>query len=548
MGAELPPPPESTALDAEAIALDALALPTASAARSAPSTPASRWFAPLMLLGAILASRLIALDQPIVENYVGRQIPTAMVARNLERGDSFLLPQLHTGPFPNYFLVEPPIYQTVVVALRRLTHLPLDAAGRATSALATCAAALGLYLLVSRMRDRAAGLWSLAIFGLLPVTLRYGRAFQPDMFALAGVLLGASCWNRWANGGRWYWIVAGWTLLSLGVACKVLYLFILLPVVLMPVARGPSGRSSRAAVGLLVCATVPVLAMTWYYHNARGPLDQGAHASRANLQHWYTAVTSLPWLQPETWLWIFRLGVVRAFTPIAVVVFMYCLFERLLNRFWVLWSIGAGLTLLVLAGKLHHEYYWLLLAPVIAAAFGTQLARLAEMAAVEGRRPIEARVLFVVQAVVSVALAWSTWTTPAEWANIRAAAAKIQSHVPRDQLLIAREAVLFYADRRGMRLETEPSAIARAIEDCGQTPPTQPATLTDLLFVYDQYTPHAHYLVEIGAESPGVLRGPVARFADANGWRAKIAEPDLLLIDRSVEIVETPPTIQDNLP
>ena len=24
--------------------------------------------------------------QPIVENYVGRQVPTAMVARNLERG------------------------------------------------------------------------------------------------------------------------------------------------------------------------------------------------------------------------------------------------------------------------------------------------------------------------------------------------------------------------------------------------------------------------------------------------------------------------------
>ncbi len=40
--------------------------------------------AALMAVG--LGTRLIHLDQPIVENYVGRQIPTAMVARNLDRG------------------------------------------------------------------------------------------------------------------------------------------------------------------------------------------------------------------------------------------------------------------------------------------------------------------------------------------------------------------------------------------------------------------------------------------------------------------------------
>ncbi len=53
-----------------------------------------------LLLVVSLMIRLLQLDQPIVENYVGRQIPTAMVARNLDRGSGFLRPQLDTGPFP----------------------------------------------------------------------------------------------------------------------------------------------------------------------------------------------------------------------------------------------------------------------------------------------------------------------------------------------------------------------------------------------------------------------------------------------------------------
>ena len=39
-----------------------------------------------MVLAATFLVRAVGANQPIVENYVGRQVPTAMVARNLERG------------------------------------------------------------------------------------------------------------------------------------------------------------------------------------------------------------------------------------------------------------------------------------------------------------------------------------------------------------------------------------------------------------------------------------------------------------------------------
>ena len=91
----------------------------------------------LALLVATLALRLFHLDQPIVENYVGRQTPTAMVARNLDRGSGFLRPTLDTGPHPNLFLVEPPVYASMAVGVRRVTGLRLEPAGRLVSALMT---------------------------------------------------------------------------------------------------------------------------------------------------------------------------------------------------------------------------------------------------------------------------------------------------------------------------------------------------------------------------------------------------------------------------
>src|SRR5262249_59123562 len=94
------------------------------------STGANRAWPLGPLLATVFLVRLVQLDQPIVENYVGRQIPTAMVARNLERGSGFLYPQLDTAPLPNYFVVEPPLYESSLFALRRAPGPALGQAGR----------------------------------------------------------------------------------------------------------------------------------------------------------------------------------------------------------------------------------------------------------------------------------------------------------------------------------------------------------------------------------------------------------------------------------
>ena len=66
------------------------------------------------------------------------------------RGSGFLRPQLDTAPFPNYFVVEPPVYQLAVVALRRIAGWKLEACGRFVSAVAMGLGAWGLFGLIRR--------------------------------------------------------------------------------------------------------------------------------------------------------------------------------------------------------------------------------------------------------------------------------------------------------------------------------------------------------------------------------------------------------------
>ena len=117
------------------------------------------------------------------------------------RRPGFLRPQLDTAPFPNYFVVEPPSLSALAVALLRS-----DSAGgwrlRAASSrrLAIGLGAWGLFGLVRRRDGEATALAAVVAFSLFPITLRYGRAFQPDALMLGACWRGLDCWDAAERG------------------------------------------------------------------------------------------------------------------------------------------------------------------------------------------------------------------------------------------------------------------------------------------------------------------------------------------------------------
>jgi hypothetical protein len=413
------------------------------------------------LLLLTFALRAIRADQPIVENYVGRQIPTAMVARNLERGSGFGRPQLDTGPFPNLFLVEPPLFAAAAVGLRRLTGLALEPAGRLVSALATCFGAWGLFGLVRRREGAVVARLAVVAFAIAPITIRYGRAFQPDMLMIGCLIAGLRCWDEREAGGGWSWLAAAWSLTGVGLALKVISAYVLLPFIVVIL------RPRRPWKVVLGFSTL-LPALIWYAH-AWSLLSVGSRASADNAAIWSRSLGLSGWLNAGLYVEITRFLCVRGFTPLGFALAAWGLTRPNLNRLWLVWGAAAVVALGLIPGKVHHEYYWLALAPVVAVGVGRGIADVRSWTFAGSRLALGALLLL---GVCSILQARSTWQTPREWRRLPLVPRMMaMGKVSTWDLVVAPEAVLYEADRRGCRLEADRRGAVRAAGEWGGTLP-----------------------------------------------------------------------------
>ena len=145
--------------------------------------------------------------------------------------------------------------------------------------------------------------------------------------------------------------------------------------------------------------------------------------------------------------------------------------------------------LAILAGKLHHEYYWLAIAPVAAVGVGKGLTALAD------RDSATACAAGLGLVGLSLFQASSTWRTPPEWTSLPEAARVVRSSVPESAWLIAPEALLYASDRKGCRLESTRPSAARAAGEWGRgLGPDGPLALVE--FYRDR---GARYVADVGA-------------------------------------------------
>jgi hypothetical protein len=472
-----------------------------------------------VVLGTLLL-RLIRLDQPIVENYVGRQVPTAMVARNLERGSGFFHPQVDTAPFPNYFPVEPPVYQLLVVGVRRLSGLSIGAAGRVVSAAATALAACGLFGLARRREGAGVALLAAAAFALLPVTIRYGRSFQPDALMLGGLVAGLACWEHRESGDRSRgWLFAGWLLMTIGFACKVTSAVALVPLCLA-ILRPPRARKIRLAGTMLV----PVL--LWYAWAGHLVAAGSSRAAEGNRDIWMSVVGLSALARPETLGHVGRFLVVRAFTPFGFLLAAWGLASKDPGlgspSLWRVWGLSVLASLALLAGKLHHEYYWLGLAPVAAVGIARALALLAR------RHRGLAWGIAALMLASSAVLTCSTWQTPNEWKGLAEAARLVEETVPPGELLVAPEPLLFQADRRGCRLEFTAAAAARA---AAEWPGADATGVDDPLGLVDFYRLRgARYFADVAPDDGGDRRKDLHE-AIRRRYKVRVDHPSALIAE-----------------
>ena len=310
-----------------------------------------------------------------------------------------------------------------------------------------------------RRAGRRAAILAAVAFAAFPLTIRYGRAFQPDAAMLGAVVAGLACWDRSRSMSRTAvrraWFAAGWTLLAMGLAIKMIVapLLIAMAFVVLPKRRLP-------VLAATVAALLPALAWyAWAAHLAAAA--DGSRASADNRAIWLGVLAPSALLHPGTWALPLRFLIVRAFTPIGAAMALVGLIGGGGSGLWRAWGLISLATLILLASKLHHEYYFLILAPAAAAGVGLALDRLA------ARRRWAAIGASACLLILAFVQARSTWRTPTEWTGLEAAAHAVSEATPADAWVVAPEALLFESDRRGCRLEWTASAARRAAGEWG---------------------------------------------------------------------------------
>jgi 4-amino-4-deoxy-L-arabinose transferase-like glycosyltransferase len=489
----------------------------------------------IFLLG--LAPRLINLQQPLVENYIDRQVHTAMMARNLARGGSPLYPEIDIGPFPAYYMLECPIYPALAAGVSAITGLELDVAGRLVSAVAMAIACLLLYDLVRRHESRAVAALAAAAMALMPVTIRYGRAFQPDSMMIAFLVAGIWAMDRWCERGRRDWLIVAAAATSGALLLKVISAYVLLPLAYLAWKR--CGWSTMRRWELWAALAIAVLpSAAWYVHAWQ--VASGA------------ATVSTPFWQAHKWVSLERLldlatyrqlayfiGL-RVLTPIGVCLAVGGVLLRVRGQLGVheeipfevpvpllcsgesekrnrysspestsrnpqpddtgflfhVWLFSLAAYFPILVRKLDHEHYYLALAPVAAVFIARALVALAA-APLAGLCYVGGRTVAVglgVGLVACNALASrSTFRVPGEWRSVIAAATSARELIPPDAKVAAHSSVLFYADRRGFTMAYGPDEIEYLFGTWGQR--TNEPNPTALIEFYRRYG--AEYFVEL---------------------------------------------------
>ncbi len=445
--------------------------------------PGSRIFglATLLVLAAVLVVRvrfeIVHIDQPILEGYVGRQVPTAMVARDLTRDGWFFSPKLQTAPFPSWFLIEAPIYAQAVAWLEQATDFPLERCGRIVSLLSLILGAFALGDLARRRYGRRVAFWSALFFLAWPVTIRYARAFQPDMLALGLFLLGAD-FRRYADDSIArdreddIFPTLAWFSLALALMTKIT----LAPLLIGLAYPGIAGKPGHTGRRFLASTLVP--ALSWYAWAAwltffeRG---QSVGHSADGFAFWLSAPGPISLLSIGNLKAIALNLLAKAWTPagtaLLLLVPMLWRSDPAVRR----WTIALACWFLVVGGKAHHAYYWLVPSPFLAVLGGTFMARL-DSGHGESTMFYRAAARHLGIAVCSLMVALSfflvldTYDTPAQWQPLSGGMARIRAWINSTpgRPFVGQEASIFTVDRPGFRWEWSAPAQKRAAAAFGE--------------------------------------------------------------------------------
>ena len=325
----------------------------------------------ILILG--LALRLYKLDIPLADHHSWRQADTAAVARNFVKDKwDFFKPRIdNMSPLhpqtPNnerLFMVEPPVYNTVVAVVYKLFRIEIKYA-RLVSIIFSLGSLIFLYLIVSCFLDEKTALLSAFFFAVLPYNVFYSRVVLPEpmiVFLTLGMFWFAIKWLK-TDSVVYYLLFL--VLSALSFTQKTFPLFFLLPLSYLFLRKFRLGVFKQKKLYLwALISLLPLCLWRWWV----GQFPEGIPA---NL--WLFNQGGIRF-KGAFFYWIFakRIGeLILGFWGIALFVLGLVLKPEKEGLFFYSWLLSVFIYISVFAaGNVTHDYYQIPLIPILAVFLG----------------------------------------------------------------------------------------------------------------------------------------------------------------------------------
>ncbi|PYJ41793.1 MAG: hypothetical protein DME86_07315 [Verrucomicrobia bacterium] len=339
----------------------------------------------ILVCVAAVAARCWKIDAPFIDRWSWRQSDVAAIARNYsENGFHFARPQIDwAGDQPGFVGTEFPILPfTAAIAYKFLGVQ--EWIGRLQTILAFALSLPFLFAIVQRAFDEAAATYALVFYSFAPLSIAAGRAFMPDMPALALALAGFYFFGRGlagshdgkthdsaASDGVSYNLLIASMVTGLALLIKPPMATVAVPMAVVAWRKFGIGMFRRLSLWLVaLIALFP--SIIWYWHAHQIALQFYPH-------HFFGAGGIQ--IMSMSWYWHIVLQTCTStLTPILFAIAVLGMFVSRNNpraapfRWWL---VAMMVFIIVVGYGSRHQWYQLPLVP-IAAAFGGVALKFAE--------------------------------------------------------------------------------------------------------------------------------------------------------------------------
>lgn len=332
------------------------------------------WMSIVVIVGITVLLRLYKVSAPVADWHSFRQVDTASVARIFVRdGIDILHPRYHDlsniqsgkdNPM-GWRMVEMPLYQASAALISRTApSVPVDVSLRLVSVAAAAGTALMLMLLVSEFGLPFAAVLTGFIYAVMPYSIFYGRTILPETFAVFWAILSVYLIYKstLVHRGMW-WLAFGAAVAgSIAVLVKPTAGFLLLPVPYIILRRHTFSLTTFFAFALY--GAVSLLPLLWW---------------RSWITQYPEGIAVFGWLLNKggirfkgawfQWLFAERIGKLMLGYWGLIPLGLGLISQQTRKEGWITHLLGLGGLIYLsvfAAGNVQHDYYQIILIPVIA--------------------------------------------------------------------------------------------------------------------------------------------------------------------------------------